>query len=194
MYRCIVRYLYFYAEKYQVDDLKTKLIRDVFFSTEDAFTSQDLQDGLFLGSEYGIPGIVNSLDEVELDLTIQNVDTFWKIAADHKMDGLMNQVAEFVSMKPIKKRWPRDMIVHIHNFNRKKIEESKRMWKLCIKKCAEEKVAETRKWKTKFRQLRSHYIYRPWYCRHLPQRYKPINECGMCTAFVDQLVSSEDED
>ena len=56
--------LYFYAEKYQVDDLKTTLIKHFFSGTTLPFNSGDLEDGLHLGSKYDIPGIINSLDKV----------------------------------------------------------------------------------------------------------------------------------
>ena len=51
-----------------MDDLKTKLIQHYFSTPQNLFSPQELEVGLHLGSKYDIPGIINSLDGVELDL------------------------------------------------------------------------------------------------------------------------------
>ena len=189
-----VKCLYFYAEKYQADVVRTKLIKDVLLTT-DAFNSSDLEAGLYLGSKYNIPGLVNSMDDVKLDLKVDKAVKFWEIAVAYNMLKLKTQVAQFLSKKPMNAKWPLGMIIRINSVNKKEIEELKRKRKRDKEKSMEQNKADNQKWETKFNQLRSRGANSPWYCKHqLHSRYKPINDCPECSDFVDLLVSSEDED
>ena len=108
-----------------MNDLKKKLIKHYFSTPQNLFSPEELEDGLIFGSMYDVPGIINSLDGVELDLRMSNVVEFWTIANNHKMEGLMKQVATFLSKEPVDKQWPQDLILCILSLHREEIEELK---------------------------------------------------------------------
>ena len=108
-----------------MNGLKTKLIKHYFSTPQNLFSPEELEDGLIFGSMYDIPGIMSSLDGVKLDLRMTNVVEFWTIANNHKMEGLMTQVAQFLSEEPVDKQWPLDLITRILSLHREEIEELK---------------------------------------------------------------------
>ena len=112
-----------------MDDLKRKLVRHFFSTPQRPFSREELEDAVHFGSMYDIPGFINSLDGVKLDLVMNNVVEFWKIASNHKMEGLMKQVATFLSKEPVDKQWPVDLIIFILSLNREEIEKLKKKQK-----------------------------------------------------------------
>ena len=166
-----------------MESMKTKLIKDVMLAPNSAFSPQDLEAGLYVGAKYNIPSIFFPLDNVELDLNVDNVVTFWEIAVAHKMAGLVNQVVKFLSNKPIDDQWPVDMIIRINTLNREENEQLKK--KLQDKQlCVEKDKAENSTWKRKYTELQDR-AEDEMYCKHVQRRYTRVRDCADCRDFMD---------
>ena len=119
---------------------------------------------------------------------MSNVVEFWRMASEYEMEGLMKQVAQFLSKEPVDKQWPVDLIVRILSLNREEIEELKTKRKLG-------EDAEHLRWENKFRRIHKSAIEAPWFCKHSGQpRYKPVNDCQDCSQQLNDSEDSADED
>ena len=158
----MVTNLYFYAEKYEVEDLKRTLVTQFYEGRP--ITVTDAETCLLMARKYNNQSWIASLDAAKLDLRMENVLEFWTIASENRLDRLMDQVAKFLYMKPCDRSWPIEMMDRVLIMYRKEFgNELQRI---------QQSATETR-----------------WCCTHRGQaRYKPVIDCLRCSELFDNSV------
>lgn len=135
---------YFYAEKYQVTDLKSDILKQII-TTRKRFTIKDITECLDIARLYELNFFKVHLYRVKLALSDENVTNFYQICSENGMDGLVKQVVTFLCHKPLNKSWPFDLINLV-------IEEERKKQKAHVNNLTKElsQLKETSRWSSQF--------------------------------------------
>lgn len=115
--------LYFYAEKYQIDDLKTKLI-DTLPKLVKPSSDSDLKLCLEFVTEHNFSAMLDAVDGVQLEVSAKNGLNFFGICSKFKMEKLMFQVVEFKRTLEYDDSWPPNLLRRIAEKNWKDFKDS----------------------------------------------------------------------
>lgn len=131
--------LYYYAEKYQFDDLKSKLIA----SPGQLASLFQLRQWLRIISRSNLMAMKEALDDkIKLDLNDDNALDFYYSCNLLEMKNLAAQAFDYITTMEYDSRWPSELLVRIAEKNRQELDQMKQMFdgerqvaKGCINLC-----------------------------------------------------------
>lgn len=101
--------LYFYADKYQVEDLKAKLITVLPKLPTTAYAS-DLQSGILFSKMHNFDTMLSAIDRVQIGLKPNNYVRFFCICSVYKMEKLMDKIVDYAMSLDHDNSWPPELI------------------------------------------------------------------------------------
>lgn len=108
---------YYYAEKYQMTNFKITLLKSLPKMKEPS-TVHDLTMSLKFATEHNFINLITAFNSVNLGLNKNNGLKFFNIASEHNMEGLMNQVTNYMKRQKVETSWPINLITRIAIKNR----------------------------------------------------------------------------
>lgn len=117
--------LYFYAEKYQIADLKSKLIT---LKAVTSITLPQLTSVLRVVNESNLIEMKVALDnKIKLDLNADNALDFYKTCIKMDMKNLTAQVEDYITTMKYDSKWPPELLLRIAEKNRKELQQIKQV-------------------------------------------------------------------
>lgn len=118
--------VFFYAHKYQIDELINKLKKHLDQRMEQGISLKpysliELEQSIKMAELYSLDDFKQQLDDVKLSISDENALKFYKLCIASNMDKLLFQIAEYLKAKPVLESWPFDLVKRVFERNRQDI-------------------------------------------------------------------------
>ena len=180
--------MYFYAEKYGIDSMKSKIISRLLSETM-LYDSKSLQSAIDMANLYNLDYLKKKLDSVKLDLDNYAIG-LWNLVSKLNMKNHMTSIARFLEPKEVNRKWPLELIFRIMAVKNEKNSELKvelEKRKNEYEKELKQEMGRTAYHEKRYEKLRSKYMGQKWYCTHgAGKKYKRIKNCQPCREELEE--------
>lgn len=120
------RQVFFYAHKYQIEKLTSRLKEHLNQRMNQGISNEpyslfQLEESIKMAELYSLVDYKQRLDQVKLSISDENALKFYELCFVFNMNDLLFQIAEYLKTKPIQESWPFDLIKRVFDQNRQDI-------------------------------------------------------------------------